>query len=740
MSASPTNTNLGLNRHLSAVIAPPTIFAHPPGAPGHEALQALLAFSSLHDQIRRQTQSAGQAKSSDASQVEKFALDEVLQLVAERALTLTGASGVAIALAEGDAIICRASAGEIAPDKLAKLNPNSGFSGACFRTGQIVRCDDTENDPRVNVQAARRLGTRSMVAVPLAGRHGTIGLLEAFSNRAYGFKDSNIRSLNLLAELILAALKPEDESASFETLPEVISKVEGVADNRPQEPITQQAVTVMPAPILEAPSEVKTPDADAEIYQQLQSARTQLDTPGGSSPGLKIALVLVILAIVVGAGLWWKLSASQSRISSTSAVSSAPTQISQPTGISPVSTPEPASSSVRADGLTAVTGIRHWSSSDSSTVVIDLQDQVQYEQHRLSDPDRIYFDLHDTSLSHELAGKVVEVGDLLLMRVRVAQPTPGITRVVLDTRNSPAYNVSLKQDPYRLEVQIRSAGVPQPKSNVDLFGPANQPLQSPAVKAQVAVAAPMPAQSIASTVHHAPATVAAQTPKFRIVLDAGHGGWDEGTIGRRGLMEKDLALDVVARLGKLVTERLGAEVVYTRRDDTYIPLEKRAEIANLSQADFFVSVHANYSDVPSARGVETYFANTYSSLNARIPGTDAPVQNVNWTNVDIREKAQQSQRLAAAVQNALYDKLVTENPGLPNRGVKKASYVVLTGTTMPAILAEVSFVSSPTDEKSLKRAAYRQHIAEALYRGIAHYTSEQRKMTMASASRKPVTR
>jgi len=205
-------------------------------------------------------------------------------------------------------------------------------------------------------------------------------------------------------------------------------------------------------------------------------------------------------------------------------------------------------------------------------------------------------------------------------------------------------------------------------------------------------------------------------------------------------MEKDLALDIVARLGKLVAERLGGEVIYTRRDDTYIPLEKRAEIANLSQADFFVSIHANYSDTPSARGVETYYSNTYSSLNARMPGTDNTVQPVHWTNVDLREKALLSQWLASSVQNALYGKLARTNSGLPDRGVKKASYVVLTGTTMPAILAEVSFVSSPADEKSLKRSAYRQSIAEALYKGIARFVAVQHKVTMASASSKPAGR
>jgi len=115
----------------------------------------------------------------------------------------------------------------------------------------------------------------------------------------------------------------------------------------------------------------------------------------------------------------------------------------------------------------------------------------------------------------------------------------------------------------------------------------------------------------------------ARASGLRIVLDAGHGGWDLGTVGPTGLLEKDLVLDVVARLGSMLERRLGAEVIYTRQDDNYISLEKRAEIANFSQAEVFLSVHANYSDYTTARGVETYFTNTYSSDNARTRETDS---------------------------------------------------------------------------------------------------------------------
>ncbi|HEY6183776.1 MAG TPA: N-acetylmuramoyl-L-alanine amidase, partial [Terriglobales bacterium] len=617
MSASPNNANLGFHWHMQPGASAPPAFM-PPVADGHEALQALLAFSALHDQVRRQTQlETAPAKSG---QIEKFVLDEVLQLVADRAVTLTGANGVAIALAEGGEIICRASSGSIAPDRQAKLNPNSGFSGACFRTSQIVRCDDTENDPRVNVNAARRLGTRSMVAVPLGGKDGAIGLIEAFSSKPYAFQDNSIRTLNLLAELILAAMKPEGAKQPVEALPEVPQLIA-------ETPAVQQAQSVSTEPVAaEIKVEAIPENTPAIVAEPLPVPNFELEERKHSSqPGLKMVVGLVLFATLAGAGIWWKLHTGQTVQSSV--VTTAP--ISQPAPQSISTSPSQNVSADKSDEPTTVTDIRHWSSPTASTVVIDLQDSVRYEEHRLSDPDRIYFDLPDTTLEHKLVGKIVEIGDSFLLRVRVAQPTPGTTRIVLDTKNNPGYTVRMDQTPYRLIVEVHNADTPAPpKANLDLFAPAKPPALAAMAKPQV-----IAPQSNLPTSLRADKTPIPNSPvpKFRIALDAGHGGWDEGTIGRKGLMEKDLALDIVARLGKLVTEKLGGEVIYTRRDDSYIPLEKRAEIANLAQADFFVSIHANYSSTTTARGIETYYSNTYSSLNARIPGTDETIQPVNWT-------------------------------------------------------------------------------------------------------------
>ncbi len=215
----------------------------------------------------------------------------------------------------------------------------------------------------------------------------------------------------------------------------------------------------------------------------------------------------------------------------------------------------------------------------------------------------------------------------------------------------------------------------------------------------------------------------------RIVIDAGHGGHDTGTIGPNGLLEKDLVLDVALRLGRLLEARLGAEVIYTRDDDTFIPLETRTAIANEHQADLFISVHANSSQDPSARGVETYYLNFTSNPEAlEVAARENAVSEKSIhelqdlvKKITLKEKIEESRELASDVQLSLYTGLSAKSPTLRNRGVKKAPFVVLIGANMPSILAEISFVSNPVDEKKLETPEYRQKIADSLYKGIAKY-------------------
>jgi len=226
----------------------------------------------------------------------------------------------------------------------------------------------------------------------------------------------------------------------------------------------------------------------------------------------------------------------------------------------------------------------------------------------------------------------------------------------------------------------------------------------------------------------------------RIVIDAGHGGHDTGTIGPNGLQEKDLVLEVALRLGKLLETKLGAEVIYTRDDDTFIPLETRTAIANEHQADLFISVHANSSRDESARGVETYYLNFTSNADAlEVAARENAVSEKSIyelqdlvKKITLKDKIEESRELASDVQQSLYAGLSPKNPTLRNRGVKKAPFVVLIGANMPSILAEISFVSNPTDEKKLETPEYRQKIAESMYKGIAKYVSGLSGVKVAS--------
>jgi N-acetylmuramoyl-L-alanine amidase len=154
----------------------------------------------------------------------------------------------------------------------------------------------------------------------------------------------------------------------------------------------------------------------------------------------------------------------------------------------------------------------------------------------------------------------------------------------------------------------------------------------------------------------------------------------------------------------------------------------------------FVSVHANYSDLPSARGVETYYTNFFSAPGTKDVDTHANVGakspvTVSLSPADLQERIGQSRRLAASVQRSLYGTLSMQNAGLRDRGIKEAGFVVLTESAMPGILAEVSFVSSPTDEQKLRSDGYREQIAEALYRGIARYAASSHSVKVASAAK-----
>lgn len=439
--------------------------------------------------------------------------------------------------------------------------------------------------------------------------------------------------------------------------------------------------------------------------------------------------------------------------------------------------------SVPVLGQTArITAVRFWSVGDVTRVAIETSTEVRYRYERIVSPDRLFLDFESVLPHSEKRGiETITVGDRLLKQIRVARTQPEVTRVVLDLAAPADYSVSQLANPDRIIIELRlpremQAGPPArsvtgsrsmespteasaastdpPKPAAEPPRPASSTVSISETKPSAAPNAPEPARPVAEA-KTAPTPV--QEPKplpekalaaksdshgdrsliralglklDRVVLDPGHGGHDTGTIGPGGLEEKALVLDVAKRLGALIAQRLGSEVIYTRTDDTFIPLEARTELANEKRADLFLSIHANSSRAKAVSGCETFYLNFTTSEsalevaareNATSQKSIYELQSL-LQKIALKEKIQESREFAGIVQKSLHTGL-WRSRGVKNRGVKQAPFIVLIGAQMPSVLAEVAFLSNPRDESQLKRPEYRQRVAEALFRGVSQYAN-----------------
>ena len=444
---------------------------------------------------------------------------------------------------------------------------------------------------------------------------------------------------------------------------------------------------------------------------------------------------------------------------------------------------EPPAKSVHSGGKTSDSGavprVRRISAAangDTTRVTIDLEDKVQYMSARIANPDRIFFDLNAARLTPELARGNIKVEGTLLTAVRVAQNQAGVVRVVLDVNGVKDYSASLSNNPPQLFIDlygstaakdpVRTAKArpekPVARTAQDADDSDSGPSETVAAEKPAVVRNTLPTAKAASSKSLkngrtkpdliTPPTTPAPTRDGsstltralglkigRIVIDAGHGGHDTGTIGPTGLMEKDLCLDVALRLGKIIQQRLpGADVVYTRSDDTFIPLEERTHLANEAKADLFISIHANSSQDHAARGIETYYLNMKGSAEAMEVAAreNAASQEGIHDLQDLvkkiarTEKIDESREFAEDIQDSLSKRIQRTSKTVKNRGVRKAPFVVLIGADMPSILTEISFLSNPADERLLKQPEQRQHVAEGLYTGVSSYLQSMNSVTL----------
>lgn len=390
--------------------------------------------------------------------------------------------------------------------------------------------------------------------------------------------------------------------------------------------------------------------------------------------------------------------------------------------------------------IAVVENIRYWEAPNSVRVVVDVDAGVSFEQGEAKSPERVFIDISPARLNSELLGKQWPVQSGLLEQIRVGQYDNATVRVVLDVGNIGNITSFKLRDPDRIVIDVlgqQTAEVQPARPET----PARQPIAAP-----VAAAGPPPtAQPVipAAAVEPAPEVKIATAAKptndgarslirslglklSRVVIDAGHGGQDTGTIGPTGYTEKELVLDVASRLKELISANLGAEVVMTRTKDVFVPLETRTAIANQHEADLFISIHANSSKVKSVRGVETFVLNITTSRevldtaareNATSGGLIHELDDI-VKKIMMRDKVDESRDLAQHIQKSL---AALKGSG-PDRGVKEAPFVVLIGANMPSVLAEIGFISNPSDERMIKTAVYRQQIAESLFEGVRSYS------------------
>lgn len=341
-----------------------------------------------------------------------------------------------------------------------------------------------------------------------------------------------------------------------------------------------------------------------------------------------------------------------------------------------------------------VQGLRFSSHKDHTRIVIDVDGPIKFESNSLSKPDRLYFDLSDCTLPKKIKPSF-SLNDGIIETVRTSQFKPRTVRIVLDIKKLKSFYAFTVEDPHRLVIDVYT-GEPRLAAKKDT-----------AKKKPIGIK--------------------------RIVIDPGHGGQDPGAIGSGGIREKDIVLDVAKGLGKILKEEYHMDVIFTREEDVFVPLNERTDIANQQKADLFISIHANASPRRAARGIETYILNWTSDAEAtKVAARENRISYEKMQKVQGElqmilldmarsNKRDESMKLARDVQDSMVSTLRKNYSGIENLDVKQALFYVLIGAEMPSILVETSFVSNHEEEKRLASPDYREKIAESIAKGVSAY-------------------
>ncbi len=370
-----------------------------------------------------------------------------------------------------------------------------------------------------------------------------------------------------------------------------------------------------------------------------------------------------------------------------------------------------------AEDRQQIKDIRYYELSQGVRVVVETNGVVEFARGQLKNPERVFFDIKKSLLNKE-ARKEFLVNNSVVNKIRVGQFDTSTVRIVFELLK-PDYEFKVIQleNPFRLVIDIYLKG-----GSKQLSKELEKKKES-----QISL-------------------------KRTIVIDPGHGGKDPGAIGPTGLKEKDVVLDVALKVRELLKSDPQYDIVLTRDQDIFIPLNKRTEIANKINADLFISIHANASTNSYARGVETYLLNWTDDEEAiRVAARENAISvkkmkqlkgelGFMLASLEREAKRDDSVRLAGYIHNSMADELKNDF-SRHNNGVKQALFYVLVGAQMPSCLLEISYISNPEEERLLDDESYRMKIAQSLVEGIKNYfikTDQIKKVKYTKHNSSPV--
>jgi N-acetylmuramoyl-L-alanine amidase len=361
----------------------------------------------------------------------------------------------------------------------------------------------------------------------------------------------------------------------------------------------------------------------------------------------------------------------------------------------------------QSDSRIEVYNLRYHTHPSFTRIVVDIGKLREYYFSQLASPDRIYVDIYQAKLNPLLHGKSFVLDAGYLDRIRIAQKNHSTVRLAVDLNfeKIKRHHVWHLLDPFRIVI--------------DIYPEEEAPPPPSAIPPQPA----KPAKEGYSMVRQLGLGVQ------RIVIDPGHGGKDPGCIGRNGLQEKAVVLDVCKELKNLLEREEGIEVILTRETDIFLPVESRPVIANQARADIYISVHANSFPNKKRSGVQTFYLNF-----SQDPSVIAIAAQENATSTksisemeDIIKKIARNSKivesieLAEIIQDNIVSTLSKSYKNVKDLGVKGGPFWVLIGGEMPSILVEISHLSNSKEAERLKSPQYRRYVAQGIYGGIKNY-------------------